>query len=343
MHLKRSHLILIIVAFFGVLCLAGGLIILSALKRNSVVEQHTVYIPTGADYGELLDSLGSDGVYIADKARFDKVARLFSLDEGVRPGRYTLKRGMSYTEVVKMFRNGLQTPVRLTFNNIRTLPQLAGRIAQQIEADSLTMLSALTDEAVAESFGFTDQTFIGMFIPNTYEVWWTTTPDALLERMKKEYDRFWNEERRAKLANTGLSREQAITLASIVYEESKMSDEMPVVAGVYMNRLEKGMPLQADPTVKFALGDFTLKRVLHRHLEAESPYNTYKHTGLPPGSICMPSVKAIDAVLDYAKHNYLYFCAKPDFSGYHNFAVTLAQHNRNAQAYYNALNRAGIR
>ena len=340
---KQSHIIFVTVAVVGVIALMSALVILSGFKRSGVAQDRTVYIPSGATYAQLLDSLGDDGVYVKDKSRFDNMARLFSLDQGVRPGHYILKEGMSYIDAVKMFRNGLQTPVRLTFNNIRTLPQLAGRLSSQIEADSLTLLAQLTDESVAESYGFTPQTFIGMFIPNTYEVWWTISPESLLDRMKKEYDRFWNDERVAKLEKTGLTRDQAITLASIVYEESKMSDEMPVIAGVYMNRLERGMPLQADPTVKFAVGDFSIKRVLNRHLEVDSPYNTYKYAGLPPGPICMPSVKAIDAVLDYKKHKYLYFCAKPDFSGYHNFAVTLAEHNRNAREYYNALDRAGIR
>lgn len=340
MKLKRSYIILIILVAFGILCLVAGLIIRAKAIGNAVERERIILVPTGADYAELLDSL--DGAVI-NRLRFDRVARFYSLDEGVRPGRYSLRQGMSYINMVKMFRNGLQTPVRLTFNNIRTLPQLAGRIARQIEADSLTMTAILTSDETAKKYGFESHDFIGMFIPNTYEVWWTTSPEALLDRMKNEYDRFWNEERLGKLENTGLTREQAITLASIVYEETKMSDEMPVVAGVYINRLKDGIPLQADPTLKFAAGDFTIKRVLNQHKTVDSPYNTYKYAGLPPGPICMPSVRAIDAVLNYTEHKYVFFCAKPDFSGYHNFAVTLAQHNRNAQAYHKALNEAGIK
>ncbi len=343
MKAKKSHIILILIAALAATCFAAGFAAWTRFNSNAVVQERVILVPTGADYAELLDSLGGNGTTLADLKRFERVAGIFSLPEMVRPGRYALKPGMSYMELVKMFRNGLQTPVKLTFNNIRTLPQLAGRFAQQIEADSLQMLSSLTADSTAEKYGFDSGNFIGMFIPNTYEVWWTVSPEALLDRMKKEYDRFWNAERLEKLEATGLTREEAITLASIVYEETKMSDEMPVVAGVYMNRLEKGMPLQADPTVKFAVGDFSIKRVLNRHLEVDSKYNTYLHTGLPPGPICMPSVKAIDAVLNYSKHKYLFFCAKPDFSGYHNFAVTLAQHNKNAQLYYKFLNEAGIR
>ena len=181
-----------------------------------------------------------------------------------------------------------------------------------------------------------------MFIPNTYEMYWNSSADDFIRRMKKESDRFWKS-RDAKLARTGLSRDEATTLASIVYEETKRKDEMPVVAGVYINRLKRGMPLQADPTVKFAVGDFSIKRVLYAHLDVDSPYNTYKYSGLPPGPICMPSIAAIDAVLDYADHDYLYFCAKDDLSGAHNFAKTLADHNRNAAAYARALNRLKIK
>ena len=312
-------------------------------KANCVAQPGYVYVPTGASYQTLLDSLGNDGKYLRSMSKFRTTAKLLGLDQGVRPGRYRIPERMSYTQVVRMFQRGLQTPMRVTFNNIRTLPQLAGRIARQLEPDSLAMLTALTADTTAARYGFTPQTFLSMFIPNTYEFYWNTTPAGFIARMQKEYDKFWNEERTQQLAALGLTRAEAVTLASIVYEEAKMSDEMPVVAGVYLNRLRLGMPLQADPTVKFALGDFSLKRILHRHLEIDSPYNTYRNPGLPPGPICMPSIRAVDAVLHPMKHNYLYFCAKPDFSGYHNFAATLAAHNRNAQAYAAALNKRGIR
>lgn len=340
MKKKTRNIIIITVAAAAAVCVAVSIAAWSSSGANAVISDRTVLIPTGADYAELTDSIRGS---VIDTKRFDRMARMLSLPESVRPGRYTMREGMSYLELARMFRNGLQTPVRLTFNNIRTLPQLAGRLAQQVEADSLTLAAHLTASETASRYGFEPQDFIGMFIPNTYEVWWTIAPEALTDRMKREYDRFWNADRMKLLEATGLSQAEAVTLASIVYEETKMSDEMPTVAGVYMNRLRTGMPLQADPTVKFAVGDFTIKRVLNRHLEVDSPYNTYKHAGLPPGPICMPSVKAIDAVLNYGKHKYLYFCARPDFSGYHNFAATLAQHNKNAREYYKALNEAGIR
>lgn len=344
MSMKKNTKKTLIVLFAVVVAAVGGagFWAYSALTGNAVEREASVYIPSDADYAALADSLSSAGV-IKDMDRFAQTARLLGLDESVRPGHYRLKKGTSYKDAVRMFRRGLQTPVRVTFNNIRTLPQLAGRVGTQLEPDSLTMAAVLTADTTAARYGFDSRTFIAMFIPDTYEFYWTATPAAFLDRMYKEYERFWNAERLEKLAATGLTRTQAVTLASIVYEETKMTDEMPAVAGVYINRLAVGMPLQADPTVKFAVGDFSIKRVLNRHLEVDSPYNTYKHAGLPPGPVSMPSVKAIDAVLNYQKHKYVYFCARPDFSGYHNFAVTLAQHNRNAEAYRRALDAGGIR
>ncbi len=294
-----------------------------ACSRSAVTERTDLYIPTGATPSMVADSVG-----FAVKAK---------------PGHYVLEKGMSRRAIRKMLERGLQTPVRLTFNNIRTLDRLAGALARQTEPDSLAWLAMLEEGPLADSLGFAPHTFLAMFIPNSYEVYWNTTPRRLAERMKKEYDRFWTPERLAKAEALNLTPVEVSTLASIVYEETKMSDEMPRVAGVYLNRLRRGMPLQADPTVKFAVGDPTIRRVLNRHLTVDSPYNTYLHRGLPPGPIAMPSIRTIDAVLNPEKHDYLYFCAAPDFSGYHLFARNLAAHNRNAQAYARALNQAGIR
>lgn len=313
----------------------------SALMSNAVEREASVYIPSGTDYAVLADSLTAAGV-MKDMGRFEHTAKLLGLKD-IRPGHYRLAKGTSYKTAVRTFQRGWQTPVRLTFNNIRNLPQLAGKVAAQLETDSLTMAAVLTADTTAARYGFDRHTFIAMFIPDTYELYWTASPIAFLDRMHREWERFWNDARLEKLAATGLSQVEAITLASIVWEETKVADEMPTVAGVYINRLERGMPLQADPTVKFAVGDFALRRVLNRHLEVDSPYNTYKYAGLPPGPISMPSIGAIDAVLDYQKHKYLYFAARPDFSGRHNFAATLAEHNRNADAYRRALNAAGVR
>lgn len=342
MKKQYNQIILIVIAL---ILIAGAIVGTIYYRTNStaVVKDGSVYIPTGASFEQLVDSLKDEGEYIKNIQQFKNSAGIVGLDERVRAGHYKLKKGMSYIEVAKIFHRGLQSPVRVTFNNIRTLEQLAGKVATQIEPDSLSLRTLLLDDTTAVHYGFLESDFISMFIPNTYELYWTTTGEGFLDRMKREYDSFWNSEREERLKEIGYSREEVITLASIVYEETKMSDEMPTVAGVYVNRLKRGIPLQADPTVKFAIGDFELKRILYKHLEVDSPYNTYKHAGLPPGPICMPSIRAIDAVLNYQEHNYIYFCAKPDFSGYHNFASTLAQHNRNAREWANALNRAGIR
>ena len=307
-----------------------------AVESNAVLT-----LPTGSDFRALVDSLESTAV-LHNPKRFEKWAHSRDLDLSVHPGRYRLDAGMSYSSLINMLKSGRQTPVRVTFNNLRTPARLAGVLARKLEPDSLTWVHTLMSDSLAKQYGLSAQTLFTLFIPNTYEFYWNTTPDAFLQRMKKETDRFWSS-REAKLARCGLSREEVYTLASIVYEETKRTAEMPRVAGVYINRLRRGMPLQADPTVKYAVGDFSLRRVLHRHLEVDSPYNTYKYPGLPPGPICMPSIDAIDAVLNYEDHDYLYFCAKADLSGEHVFAHTLNEHNRNAQAYARALNRRGIR
>ena len=250
---------------------------------------------------------------------------------------------MSVIEVARMLKLGLQTPVRVTINNVRTPAQLAGKLARQLDADSAALLRVVTSERVARELGFDSVTLFSMFIPDTYELWWTTTPEELVRRMKQEYDRFWTPVRDAKRKRSGLSRLEVMTLASIVYEETRKTDEMPRIAGVYINRLRRGIPLQADPTVKYALQDFTLRRVLHRHLKTQSPYNTYIHRGLPPSPICMPGKNAIDAVLGFEQHDYIFFCARPTFDGYHNFARTLREHNANARAYSAELNRRKIK
>lgn len=255
------------------------------------------------------------------------MARRHGLDTALKAGRYELKEGMSYVRTVRMLRLGWQVPVRVTFNNIRTPDRLAGILARKLEPDSAAWLAALTSDSLARVYGLTPQTILTLCIPNTYEFFWNTSPDTFLQRMRQESDKFWTS-RDAKLSRSGLTRQQAYILASIVYEETKRKNEMPRVAGVYVNRLKRGMPLQADPTVKYAVGDFALRRVLNRHLEVDSPYNTYKYPGLPPGPICMPSIDALDGVVDFENHDYLYFCAKDDLSGAHAFARTLAEHNR---------------
>lgn len=335
-HRKHSRLILLLALIAAVAISA------LALATKPCVDHKTeLYIPTGTSYSQLLDLLGE-----AEMSRLgvvDFVGRLKKLDRAPKPGHYIFEQGATPITVVNMLRSGAQKPVRLTFNNVRTLPQLAGRIAEQLEVDSLTLLHHLEAPATAEKYDITPEQIIGLFIPNTYEIWWNSSPEALTDRMEREWERFWNDKRTDALARTKLSKMEVITLASIVYEETKQTSEMPKIAGVYINRLRRGMPLQACPTAKYAVGDFSLKRILHKHTRVESPYNTYINRGLPPGPICTPSIAAIDAVLNYTSHNYLYFCAKEDLSGTHNFSTNLSQHNRYAQRYAEAIRKAGIR
>ncbi len=312
----------------------------------AVEKTEVVYISSSdlqnLGYESVVDSLIRP--HLSRHRAFDLYAQYLELPNKIRSGRYEIKEGMNVIEVVRMFKLGVQKPMSLIFNNIRTPEQLAGRLASQIEADSVSILSAFGSPDILSNGGFKNkEELMSVFIPNTYEIYWTISPEKLVERMVSEYNRFWNTDRDAKRNVLKLSRLEVSTLASIVYEETAKVDEMPRVAGVYINRLRRGMLLQADPTVKYALGDFELKRVLYKHLKYDSPYNTYIYAGVPPSPIAMPSIAAIDAVLNYEKHNYLYFCARPQLDGYHNFAQTLSQHNANSRAYSAELNRLKIK
>lgn len=264
-------------------------------------------------------------------------------NNNIHTGCYTIKSGANPKQVADMLSGGAQTPVRITINSTRTLGQMIRNISAQIMIDSLSVAEQFTDSNLLDSLGYSEATVFCMIIPNTYEVYWNISASALIKRLIKERDLFWNDSRKGKAASIGLTEAEVITLASIIEEETAKTDELPIVAGLYMNRLKKGMPLQADPTVIFALGGERPKRVLKEHLEINSPYNTYKNAGLPPAPIRFVNTRSIDAVLNYSKHNYLYMCAKEDFSGYHNFATNLSQHNANARKYQRALNQAGIR
>ena len=274
---------------------------------------------------------------------FEILAKLRMYPENMKSGRFAIEPGMNNNDVLNLLRRGQQTPVRLTFNNIRLISDLADRLTDQLMINSDDLFPYLNDEKYCTSLGFNTATIKTMFIPNTYEVYWNIPADKLIERMKREYDIFWTEERLKKAENLRLTPIEVSILASIVEEETVVADEFPIVAGLYINRLYKGIPLQADPTVKYAVGDFSLRRILNKHLTVDSPYNTYLYEGLPPGPIRIPSVRGIDAVLNRTTHNYLYMCAKEDFSGRHNFAVTLSEHNRNASKYHAELNRRSIR
>jgi len=273
------------------------------------------------------------------------LSRLFDrmgYEEPLPTGHFIVKKGMSDFKVARMLKAGIQTPIRLTFNNVRSVEQLAGRLSSQLMADSLSLLNCFTDTSWIKEAGFNENTYLCVFLPNTYEAWWNAEPEKIRSLLLREYNRFWNEERVAAAKKHKLTPAEAYTLASIVEEETNKRDELSKVAGLYLNRLATGMPLQADPTLKYVAGDLTLKRIRKGHMLIDSPYNTYKYAGLPPGPIRITSIRTIDAVLNAEKHTYIYMCAKADFSGYHAFASTYPEHRKNAIAYHKALNRRGI-
>lgn len=305
-------------------------------------EKFVLYVPKNATYETVLDSLRKHKL-ITNEIAFGFLTKQKGYRDNVKPGRYEIPPNSSNNSIISKLKAGNQDPIKLTFNNIRTKDDLVKKIGHKFDFDSQILLDKLNDEAEVQKLGFTKETVMNMFLPDTYFVYWTVTPDEFLERMKSEYDKFWNDERKAKAQNINMTPNQVGTLASIVQSETNKKDEMPTVAGVYVNRLAIGMPLQADPTVKFAVGDFSIKRILHKHLAVESPYNTYRNAGLPPGPIALPERVALDAVLNYNKHNYTYFSAKEDFSGYHNFSENFTEHLKNAQKYQTALNQRGIR
>lgn len=309
---------------------------------SAVSERFSLVLRNDESYKDMIAKVER---YIDNDLAFEFYARYINLDDGIEAGTYTFEQGMTVREVARTLKFGSDNSVRLVINNARTPEVLAGKIAMQIDADSVAVLSALRSEALIKEFGYDSaEAMFSMFLPNTYEVYRDVSPEDLVRRLKQESDKFWSNENRLKgLERSGLSPYEAMTLASIVHEETNAKDEMARVAGVYINRLKRGMLLQADPTLKYAAGDPTIKRVLNKHKEIDSPYNTYMYVGLPPTPIAMPDMAAIEGVINYEDHDYLYFCARPEMDGRHNFARTLAEHNRNAAAYHRALDKMKIK
>ena len=346
MYIKK---ILLAIAIIGVIALG----IFCFYVYNSIFSSNTkfsskqeiVYIPTGADFQTVQDSLAP---LLKDFETFSLVAQKKGYRANVRPGRYIIKKGMNNNELVNELRSG-NKPVKVIFNNQERLENLAGRISDQIEADSIQLLESFKDSVFLNNNKITKRNALGMYIPNQYEFYWNTSAEEFRERMKKEYERFWTEERLKKAKEIGLTPQEVITLASIVQKETAKVDERPKVAGVYMNRHKNGWKLDADPTVIYAIKEKTgnfdtiIKRVLYKDLEIDSPYNTYKYRQLPPGPITMPDISSIDAVLNYEDHDFFYFVADVENFGYHKFAKNLAQHNRNKQEYIRWINRQGIK
>jgi len=300
------------------------------------------YIESDATYQEIKSDLFNQEI-IEDSLAFDWVAKRKNYPTLIKPGRYTILDGMSNNDLVNLLRSGAQEPIQLVIRSVRTKEELARVVSKGIEADSAEIMERLLDPAFCEGFGLTQSTIMTMFIPNTYEFYWNTDADEFAVRMAKEYKRFWTDDRKAKAGALKLSQSEVSILASIVQaEQGAHAEERPVVAGLYLNRIRKGMRLESDPTLIHALGDFTIRRVLNVHKSIDSPYNTYKNTGLPPGPILLPEITSIDAVLNAEKHNYLFMCAKEDFSGYHNFASSYRAHINNANRYQRELNRRRI-
>ena len=339
MNSKFFKKILVWILFVGSFVAAALIVTHNSFYGSAIKQNKAVYVTNQTVYSDLAAEIKQNLSNPLKVRAFDFYASHLNLESRIKVGHYILKEDMSVISIVRMFVLGEQTPINLVIGEARTLPQLAGKISKQIMADSAAILGVMRNREVKAELGYKRDSLIAMFVPNTYQVYWTVTPEKLLERMKRESNAFWNEGRKAKLEAIGMSSYQVMILASIVYEETKNRGEMPKIAGVYINRLRKRMPLQACPTVKYAMGDFSLTRILHKHLQTVSPFNTYRNAGLPPAPICIPSVAAIDAVLNYEKSSYLYFCAKPEFDGTHNFAKTLSEHNANSRKYNEALKR----
>ena len=341
----------IAVAFvlFGLVAIAAfsyyiySIMLVSNTAFNS--KEAYVYIPTGASYDEVRNDLEPLLISI-DK--FDVLAQQKKYMSNVRPGRYRISKGMTNNDIINSLRSQ-NIPITVAFNNQHSLRQLAKRISDQIEADSLGLIDSFTDEDFLKTHGFTPQTALSMYLPNSYEFFWNTNPQKFRTKMLKNYRFFWNKKRLEQAKEIGLSQTEIAILAAIVQEESKQKSEQPRVAGVYINRLKNGWPLQADPTLKYAAyrlpayKNKVIKRVLNKHKKIESPYNTYLNKGLPPGLIAMPDLSVIDAVLNYERHDFFFFAANPKRPGYHNFAKSISGHNKNARSYQDYLSRKGIR
>ena len=309
--------------------------------KNSVDKYFYIY--SNYKFDDVVHDLYEKG-YIINRESFEFVAeKKANFKNNIHPGRYMLEDGMSNNELIDLLRSGESVPVKVTFNNVRIKADLAGKLSKNLECDSLEVLELLNDNDYVRVYGFNTTTILTLFLPNTYEFNWSTTAEGAIERMAIEYKNYWTAERKAKANKLNLSQSEVSVLASIVQaEQSVHSDERPKVAGLYINRLRIGMALQSDPTLVYGLGDFTIRRVLNKHKEVNSPYNTYKYRGLPPGPINLPNIKSLDAVLNYESHDYIYMCAKEDFSGYHNFAKTYNQHLVYARKYQRELNKRKI-
>jgi len=335
----------IILVIFLVVLAVGAYFGLNIYKTymapNITGSEKYIYVKTNASYDDFLSDLANKDV-LKNIGSFKDAAGKMNLPKNLKPGRYAIKEGMNNRTLINKLKSGNQDAVKLKFQNIRKKESFAAYLAKNMEADSLSFIKVLDSAELLEKNGFNTDNIYTMFIPNTYEMYWNISPIEFFDKMKKQYDKFWTEERKRKATALNLTPIKATILASIVDSEALYDKEMPTIAGLYLNRLNRGILLQADPTVIYANDDFTVKRVTNKLLAVDSKYNTYKYAGLPPGPITMPSINAIDAVLNREVNNYIYMCAKEDFSGYHNFAENVAQHEINAKKYREALNKRNI-
>jgi UPF0755 protein len=340
--LLKKFIIALVLVIIVLLAFTGVNYYFKYFGPNVTGKQQYLYIHTGATYTDVLKTIKEQDM-VKDTATFNWAATNMNYIHRVKSGKYRLHEGMSNRKLINMLASGTQEAIQLEFHGLRMKEQFAGFVSKKIEADSTAIINLLDSAGYVAKYGFTTDNVYTMFMPNSYQLYWNTSPDKFFKKMYANYEKFWTPERKQKAAALNLSQQEVSVLASIVDAEALHDNEMPAVAGLYLNRLKKGMKLEADPTVIFALNDFTIKRVLNRYLSYNSPYNTYLHTGLPPGPIMMPSVNAVNAVLDYQKSDYIYMCAKADFSGYHAFATNMADHLVNAHKFQEALNQRNIK
>lgn len=344
---KRPYwkFLILIIAIIMMAVTAGGYLLYQVIYKPNVwtpdKRNISIYIPSESNFEDVKQLLFEKGLII-HRNNFIWWAEKKKYPDLIKPGHYILRNGMTNENLITLLRSGDQVPVKVIFNNMRDIYQLAGRVSKQIEVDSVSLIREITNPEALAEMGLTPENVSSIFIPDTYEFYWNISATGFVKRMYEEYLRFWNSSRLNKAEELNMTIPQVITLASIVEKESNKSNEKPLIAGVYINRLEKEWRLQADPTLIFALNDYSIKRVLNVHKDFDSPYNTYKYGGLPPGPICIPSISSIEAVLNNQNDGYLYFCAKDDLSGYHVFARSNAQHNRNARKYQKALDKMRI-
>ncbi len=342
---KRSPWLRRIAVIIG--CLLAGFLVFAAYilmgsNTRAFGDKKYFYVRTGSTYKDVLQGL-QDQEIIRSAATFNLVARRLDYPARVKAGRYEIRKGMGNLDIIRLLRSGRQSPVKLVINKLRLKEDFIHLVSSSLEADSATLQALLNDQVYLRQFGLDTNTVMCAVVPDTYELYWNTSAEKVFDKLEEAHNNFWNNGRKDKAQALGLSPNEVTILASIVEEETNRHDEKPSIASVYLNRLHSGMKLGADPTVKYALKNFALKRIWGSYTEFDSPYNTYRYSGLPPGPICTPSVKSIDAVLSPAVSDYLYFCAKADGSGYHAFAVTYKEHLENAKAYQKALNERGIK